>query len=36
MSDDLQALLDELENLLGPWAVSGPARSVALTLLNDH
>lgn len=31
-----QALLDELESLLGPWAVSGPARSVALTLLNDH
>lgn len=30
-----QALLDELEVLLGPWAVSGPARSVACTLLRD-
>ena len=31
-----QALLDELEALLGPWAVSGPARSVALSLLLDR
>ncbi|MFV9684766.1 threonine-phosphate decarboxylase CobD [Pseudomonas sp. NY15367] len=30
-----QALLDELETLLGPWAVSGPARSVARSLLVD-
>lgn len=30
-----QALLDELEALLGPWAVSGPARSVARQLLAD-
>ncbi|VXC40377.1 Threonine-phosphate decarboxylase [Pseudomonas sp. 8Z] len=31
-----QALLDELEQWLGPWAVSGPARSVALSLLSDE
>lgn len=30
-----QALLDELEALLGPWAVSGPARSVARHLFAD-
>lgn len=30
-----QALLDELEALLGPWAVSGPARSIARQLLAD-
>ncbi|MFT0624804.1 threonine-phosphate decarboxylase CobD [Ectopseudomonas guguanensis] len=30
-----QALLDELEALLGPWAVSGPARSIAGQLLAD-
>ncbi|XLX42093.1 threonine-phosphate decarboxylase CobD [Ectopseudomonas mendocina] len=30
-----QTLLDELETLLGPWAVSGPARSVARSLLVD-
>ncbi|ATH82793.1 threonine-phosphate decarboxylase [Ectopseudomonas mendocina DLHK] len=30
-----QALLDELEALLGPWAVSGPARSIARHLLAD-
>lgn len=30
-----QALLDELETLLGPWAVSGPARSIARHLLAD-
>ena len=30
-----QALLDELAALLGPWAVSGPARSVARSLLVD-
>lgn len=30
-----QALLDKLEVMLGPWAVSGPARSVALSLLAD-
>ena len=30
-----QALLDELQVLLGPWAVSGPARSVACSLLRD-
>ncbi len=30
-----QTLLDELETLLGPWAVSGPARSVACSLLRD-
>lgn len=30
-----KALLDELETLLGPWAVSGPARCVALSLLVD-
>jgi cobalamin biosynthetic protein CobC len=30
-----QALLDELEALLGPWAVSGPARSIACHLLGD-
>nr|WP_313406075.1 threonine-phosphate decarboxylase CobD [Pseudomonas sp.] len=30
-----QALLDELEALLGPWAVSGPARSIARQLLVD-
>ncbi|WP_322979088.1 threonine-phosphate decarboxylase CobD [Pseudomonas sp. C11] len=31
-----QALLDELDDWLGPWAVSGPARSVALSLLRDE
>lgn len=30
-----QALLDELEALLGPWTVSGPARSIARQLLAD-
>ncbi|MBF8161285.1 threonine-phosphate decarboxylase CobD [Ectopseudomonas hydrolytica] len=30
-----QALLDELDALLGPWAVSGPARSLARHLLAD-
>ncbi len=30
-----QALLDELDALLGPWAVSGPARSLARQLLAD-
>lgn len=30
-----QALLDELDALLGPWAVSGPARSIARHLLAD-
>lgn len=30
-----QTLLDELEKLLGPWAVSGPARVVARSLLAD-
>ena len=30
-----QALLDELEALLGPWTVSGPARSIARHLLAD-
>lgn len=30
-----QALLDELEEMLGPWTVSGPARVVARTLLVD-
>ncbi len=30
-----QAMLDELEALLGPWAVSGPARSIARQLLAD-
>ena len=30
-----QALLDELEALLGPWAVSGPARNIARHLLAD-
>ncbi|WAJ39586.1 threonine-phosphate decarboxylase CobD [Pseudomonas sp. GOM7] len=30
-----QALLDELQVLLGPWAVSGPARHVARHLLVD-
>ncbi|WP_457787516.1 threonine-phosphate decarboxylase CobD [Pseudomonas sp. PL-6] len=30
-----QALLDELAELLGPWAVSGPARQLARQLLAD-
>ncbi|ARS48404.1 threonine-phosphate decarboxylase [Ectopseudomonas mendocina] len=30
-----QGLLDELDALLGPWAVSGPARSLARHLLAD-
>lgn len=30
-----QALLDELQAMLGPWAVSGPARYVARSLLTD-
>ena len=30
-----QSLLDELESLLGPWAVSGPARYIARSLLAD-
>ncbi|MCU9946963.1 threonine-phosphate decarboxylase CobD [Pseudomonas sp. PDM13] len=30
-----QELLDEMEELLGPWAVSGPARFIAKTLLQD-
>jgi cobalamin biosynthesis protein CobC len=31
-----QALLDQLAELLGPWAVSGPARAVARVLLQDR
>jgi cobalamin biosynthetic protein CobC len=30
-----EALLDALADLLGPWAVSGPAQSIALAALND-
>ena len=30
-----QALLDHLAEQLGPWAVSGPARAVAMSLLAD-
>ncbi|MGX4644426.1 threonine-phosphate decarboxylase CobD [Massilia sp. SYSU DXS3249] len=30
------ALLAELADLLGPWAVSGPAQSIALAALRDH
>ncbi|MGE8499562.1 MAG: threonine-phosphate decarboxylase CobD [Pseudomonas sp.] len=30
------ALLDQVAELLGPWAVSGPARAVAKALLQDH
>ena len=29
-------LLRELADLLGPWAVSGPAQSIALAALEDH
>ncbi|GAB2882273.1 threonine-phosphate decarboxylase CobD [Pseudoduganella ginsengisoli] len=29
-------LLQDLENMLGPWAVSGPAQHVALAALNDR
>lgn len=29
------ALLDQLETMLGPWAVSGPAQQVALAALRD-
>jgi len=31
-----QRLLDQLVELLGPWAVSGPARAVATALLQDQ
>jgi cobalamin biosynthetic protein CobC len=31
-----QGLLDQLAELLGPWAVSGPARAVATALLQDQ
>ena len=30
------ALLAQLEDLLGPWTVSGPAQEVALAALRDH
>jgi cobalamin biosynthetic protein CobC len=30
------ALLARLADLLGPWAVSGPAQSIALAALSDH
>ena len=30
------ALLARLEDLLGPWAVSGPAQEIALAALRDH
>lgn len=30
------ALLEQLAELLGPWAVSGPSRVVATALLQDH
>ncbi|QJQ05153.1 threonine-phosphate decarboxylase [Undibacterium piscinae] len=30
------ALLEALENMLGPWAVSGPAQQIACAALNDH
>jgi cobalamin biosynthetic protein CobC len=29
------ALLEALENMLGPWAVSGPAQQIACAALND-
>ena len=31
-----QALLEQLAELLGPWAVSGPSRAVATALLQDR
>lgn len=31
-----QALLDQLDGLLGPWTISGPARFVARSLLQDQ